>query len=83
MKVNGRRPLCQSLPFNTSGLALHACLALQQAFMDALSMIMPIRLTPGPALAHVFVDVLAPCMLPVRVATSVVLGATQNSAESF
>ena len=43
--------------------------------MDALSMIMRIRLTPGPALAHVFVDVLAPCMLPVRLATSVVLGA--------
>ena len=63
------------MPFNSSGLALHARLALQQAFIDALSMIMPIRLVPGPAVAHPFVNVLALCMLPVRVATSVVLGA--------
>lgn len=67
----------EALPF------MHACLALQQALIRARSVMMPIRQAPGTAPAVYFVDAVPYCMLPVRMATSDVLHAMQNSTESF
>ncbi len=67
------------------GVALcfrHCCLSRLQFFIYAFSAVGSGQ-APGTALALYFVDALAYCMLPVRMATSDVLHAMQNSIESI
>ncbi len=68
------------------GVALcfrHCCLSRLQVFIHAFSVVGPVRQAPGTSLCGCTRLLCAPCMLPVRMATSDVLHAMQNSIESF